>query len=200
MSLKREKDMSRALEFHVDVDAVLEGLEKMRTENGMTKRELRRLIGKELSVARREVAKAAKSAIGADPRQAWKGVKSVQYKKKALGGMVAILEPRGKVWTSNWQRPKKARAGKIGGNRMKRSAATIKRDSYWGASRAFVLRFLNSGTQIRRTGKQGKRYTGANRGLITGKGWFETSATAAAERAAARIVEGVKASVTKRFG
>lgn len=191
--------MAKGIELHIDVDAVVEGLERMATKDGLTKRELKRLIGREVSVARREVAKAAKAAIGADPRQAWKGVKSVQYKKRAIGGMVAILDPRGKVWTSNWQRPKKVRTTKVGGNRMKRSATTQKKDSYWGASRAFVLRFLNSGTQVRRTGKHGKRYTGANRGMIAAKGWFEAAAPAAMERAAERIAEGVKAAVAKRF-
>ena len=187
-----------AVELHIDVDATMRDLEGMRLKGAVTKAQFRRIVSKELAVARRGIAADAKSVMQHDPRQAWKGVKSATYKRKALGGLLAILEPKGKVFRSNYRTPKMARVKKVGGNRAPAHPDyTIRRGEYWGQSRAFVLRFLD-GTNPRTAGRFTGKFKGANRGRISkSEGWFERSAEKHAEAAAARIGERLTEAVTE---
>lgn len=184
----------------MDVDAVLRDLERMRLDRAVSKPQFRRIVKRELSVARRNVAKEARRVLKNDPRQAWKGVKTVTY-RKTLGGNIAILEPKGRVWRSDWKKPRKVRSGKIGGNRVTpHPDYTVRRDSYWGASRAFVLRFINSGTNIREAGRFSTKFKGANRGRITREtGWFEKAANREAEAAVERIQEQLTNEVIREY-
>ena len=189
-----------AVELHIDIDEVLAGLNKMRLDAAVSKPQFRRIVSKELAAARRDIAKDAKGVMKHDPRQAWKGVKTVTYKRKTLGGLLAILEPRGKVYRSNYRTPKKVRSGKVGGNRAPAHPDyTIRRGEYWGQSRSFVLRFLN-GTNTREAGRFTGKFRGANRGRISqSDGWFDRSAYKHAEEAVTRIGDRLREAVTKNF-
>ena len=190
-----------AIELHIDIDTVLRDLENMRLERAVEKEQFRRIVRKELSVARRNLIKEARRVLEHDPRQAYKGVKMMVYRRKALGGNIAILEPKGKTLISDWKKPRKVRSSKIGGNRVKpHPDYTVRRDSYWGASRAFVLRFVNSGTNIREAGRFSNNFKGANRGRITKNlGWFERAADREAAAAVDRIKDEITAEVVREY-
>jgi hypothetical protein len=55
--------------------------------------------------------------------------------------------------------------------------------SYQGADRAFILRFLNAGTDGRTAGSRGGRLSG-NRGRIKARNFFSSSSHTAMQKAA----------------
>lgn len=150
----------------------------------------------------REVAKIlqdnAQSGLGmeSDPRKAYKAVRSAVY-KRLIGGNVNILQKR-KASAAKYTMPSRPnREGKRGGNRWGRSGRTDAVDSYTGADRGFILRFLNQGTN-----KHGKRevhsYTdihgnrnnlsrNANRDVISGRDWFGNRSLAEMRNAAQNL-------------
>lgn len=147
-------------------------------------REMQRKAQKAVRVAVRK-ARAALSQqarqgldMSADPRAAYKAIKSAVY-KRMLGGSVSILNPRrasGKAYVTP---PPPSREGKRGGNRMPRSRRTNDLLSYYGSDRGFILRFLNQGTEQRTDSKRG-----GNRGSIRGRDWFGRASQQQMEQAA----------------
>jgi hypothetical protein len=109
-------------------------------------------------------------------------VKSSIY-RKILGGNVSILNPRKAGARYQLVRPRKLDQNprQRGGNRRKRSERTNAIDSYFGKDRAFILRFVNNGTNDRQT-----RY--GNRGRISVPGnWFPNMAQKELELAAENL-------------
>lgn len=163
---------------------------RMRTDNKTTRHELHEAMRVALVNAKFNLAAAAKQAIGSgyrhsagDPREAWRAVRANVWKEgKGLGGSLTILDDRSTAETRPW--PLTTRKPRP------RSSRTQQVMDYHGRSRAFVLRWLNAGTQRRVTGgrnaRQGKtihvRVNGGKitwRGRIRGSGWFEQSGVAA---------------------
>ena len=165
-----------------EVDGIVkqrEELERLMMSNPQMEKQVQKLIRKVLMAARREVAKAASGKMKSDPRKAYKAVKTAVY-RKILGGSVSILNKRRAGDSGSYEPPRKLRSGQRGGNRLQRSSRTQQLMSYQGASRAFVLRFINQGTTKRET-----RY--GNRGSIAARNFFSSSSQRAIQQAAAEL-------------
>ncbi len=155
-------------------------LDSLMMSNPQMEKKVQGLIRKVLLSARRIVAAEAKASMKADPRQAYKAVKTAVY-KRILGGSVSILNKRrASGGTSGYEPPRKIREGKRGGNRRLRSARTQQVMDYQGSDRAFILRFLNAGTDGRNT-----RY--GFRGAIGARNFFTSSSTKAMREAADQL-------------
>lgn len=123
-------------------------LERLLMTDPSMEKEVQKLIRKVLFVVRKRIGEAAqnKSVMKADPRQAYKAVKTAVY-RQLLGGNVSILSKRhaGSKFSA-YEPPRKLTAGQRGGNRRKRSDRSADLLHYAGSDRGFVLRFLNAGT------------------------------------------------------
>lgn len=144
-----------------------EALAVLFVDNPDTRKRIRKIIREELKDAAKRLREDAKYEIDEDPRKAFLAVKSSIY-RKILGGNVSILNPRKAGARYQLVRPRKLDQNprQRGGNRRKRNERTNAVDSYFGKDRAFILRFVNSGTNVRHT-QYGKR------GSITARNWFQ---------------------------
>ena len=135
-------------------------------DNPETRKRIRKIVRAELLEAAKRLREDAKYEMKDDPRKAYRAVKSSIY-RKILGGNVSILNPRKAGARYQLVRPRKLDQNphQRGGNRRKRSERTNAVDSYFGRDRAFILRFVNSGTAVRHT-----QY--GNRGSIAARNWF----------------------------
>lgn len=152
------------------------------SDKDMRKR-IRKIIREELKDTAKRLREDASYEIKDDPRKAFKAVKSTVY-RKILGGNVSILNPRKAGTRYKLLRDRKLDRNphQVGGNRRKRSARTEQIDSYFGKDRAFILRFLSSGTDNRRT-------IYGNRGSITARNWFQNMAPQEINLAAENIAQ-----------
>lgn len=152
------------------------------SEKDMRKR-IRKIIREELKDTAKRLREDASYEIKDDPRKAFRAVKSTVY-RKILGGNVSILNPRKAGTRYKLLRDRKLDRNphQVGGNRRKRSARTEHIDSYFGKDRAFILRFLSSGTDNRRT-------IYGNRGSITARNWFQNMAPQEINLAAENIAQ-----------
>lgn len=195
---------------NIEIDGIVkqrQELEALMMSNPQMEKKVQGLIRKVLLAARRVVAKDAQGAMKSDPRQAYKAVKSAVY-RQILGGSVSILNKRhGKF--DGYEPPRTLQPGQRGGNRRPRSQRTDNLMHYAGDSRAFVLRFLNAGTQERaisfasdphraqvRRGSQGgdvSKYGKTNntgrRGNIRPRNFFGTSSHTAMQKAASELTK-----------
>ena len=139
------------------IDELNRKLEQMKTTDPTFEKRLRGAIRKVLGQVRAAMQKSAQTDLGmqSDPRKAYKAVRYAVY-KRLLGGQVNILDPR-RVQKAPYNPPRKQRTSSRGGNRMTRSDRTQDLLDYFGASRAFVLRFLNAGTHARYNGGRNGR-------------------------------------------
>jgi hypothetical protein len=178
-------------------------LEALMMSNPAMEKQVQKLIRKVLMAARREVAKAASGSMKADPRKAYKAVKTAVY-RRILGGSVSILNKRGTKF-DHYEPPRTLRPGQRGGNRRPRSQRSDNLLHYAGDSRAFVLRFLNAGTNARYiqfTGdsnrsrvnrgsqggtKYGKTINTGRRGNIAPRNFFSSSSHHAIQKAADQL-------------
>lgn len=182
-------------------------LERLMVGNSDMEKRLQKLIRKVLLVARREISSDIKGGIEADPRQAYKAVKSAVY-KRILGGSVSILNKRRASGArSSYEPPRTLRQGQYGGNRRTRSKRTKDIISYTGVDRAFILRFLNAGVQGRaitftsdphrskinkgsrggNVSKYGETVNTGRRGNIAPRNFFGTSSHKAMQKAAQQL-------------
>ena len=133
-----------------------------------TRNRIRKIIREEMKEAAKRLREDARdpSVMKSDPRHAYKAVKSTVY-RKILGGNVSILNRRkaGARYQLIRERKIDKNPHQRGGNRRPRSQRTEAIETYYGADRSFVLRFLNSGTAERIT-KYGAR------GAIEARNWF----------------------------
>ena len=142
-------------------------------DNPETRKRIRKIIREELKDAAKRLREDAKYEMKDDPRKAYRAVKSTVY-RKILGGNVSILNPRKAGARYQLIKPRKLDQNprQRGGNRVKRSSRTEAVDTYFGKDRAFILRFVNSGTARRDAGTRGGRIHG-NRGSIAARNWFQ---------------------------
>ena len=166
-----------------------EALESLMMSNPAMEKKVQGLIRKVLMAARREVAKAAQqpSVMKSDPRQAYKAVKSAVY-KRILGGSISILNRKNAKGGGTYEPPRRGTKDPFGrgGNRVPRGQRTQQVMSYQGADRAFILRFMNAGTDVRDAGTRGGRLSG-NRGRIAPRNFFATSSHTAMMKAAEQL-------------
>ena len=152
-----------------------------------TRKRIRKIVRAELNDAAKRLREDARYEMKDDPRKAYRAVRASIY-RKILGGNVSILNPRRAGARYQLIRPRKLDINPYqrGGNRVKRSARTDSVDTYFGKDRAFILRFINSGTGMRRAGTRGGRLSG-NRGSIAARNWFGSMAPHEMELAAENL-------------
>lgn len=181
------------------LDAFEKKIKELETTNPGFEKRLRGVIRQVLGQVRAALQKNAESGLQmkSDPRKAYKAVRYAVY-KKIFGGQVNILDGR-KVTRGSYEPPRKGLPGR-GGNRRARSPRTQDLIEYEGASRAFVLRFLNQGTRVRyagygRNGRTQDEYESfvlknqgrGKRGSIGARNWFGPKSHQELQNAAANI-------------
>lgn len=205
---------------NVQIDGLIQQrqeLEQLMMSNPAMEKRVQKLIRQVLMAARKEVSNAAKEAIKTDPHKAYKAVKTAVY-RQVLGGSVSILNKRGTKF-DNYEPPRKLQPGQRGGNRRPRSQRSDNLLHYAGDSRAFVLRFLNAGTQGRaiefssdphrpkvRRGSQGgdvrkygKTTNTGRRGNIAARNFFGNSSHIAMQHAAGQLSTLIEELIKKEF-
>lgn len=158
-------------------EGLLTAIARMSTDDGRTDKLIRDAIRQGLREAAKRLQSQARTGLQmqTDPRQAYKAVRSMVW-KRLRGGNVSILQSR-KAGS-----PGAAPANKRpNGNGRKRSERTTQLLTYKGKDRGFILRFLNAGTGDRVT-KDGYR-----RGSISARNWFGNASRAELEKMAAEI-------------
>jgi hypothetical protein len=185
---------------NIEVDGFVkkrQELEKLMMSNPAMEKKVQGLIRKVLMQARRTMGQQAQSAMKTDPRQAYKAVKTAVY-KRILGGSVSILDKRRAGAPGSYEPPRKLRPGQRGGNRVPRGQRTQQLMSYQGASRAFVLRFINQGTEERTAGTRGGGLSG-NRGSIAARNFFSSSSHRAMQEAADQLTKLIDDMIKQEF-
>lgn len=166
-------------------------MDRLLMSNPEMERKVKKIIRDAIREAKKEVESAAHSAIGNDPRNAYKAVRSAVY-NQILGGNVNIISSRRAGSVSGYNKPRTLRKGQRGGNRMSRSRRTEEMEGYTGADRSFILRWLDSGTKMRAS-----RY--GNRGQLVSTGWFATSSRRAIEHASSAFEAGIEKLIQEEF-
>ena len=158
-----------------------------------TRKRIQKIIREELKDAAKRLREDAKYELKEDPRKAFRAVKSSVY-RRILGGNVSILNPRraGARYQLIRNRKLDINPHQHGGNRRLRSARTEQVDSYFGKDRAFILRFVSSGTTARKT-----RY--GNRGSIVTRNWFQNMAPHEMELTAGNLAEVIEEELAEAY-
>lgn len=170
-----------------------ETLGRIMTNDPYMAKELKAVIRKVLKEARKNLSNDAKNYLKEDPRKAARAVKYSVY-KSMFGGNVSILQKRAGTAGARYEliRQKKLQPGQRGGNRRPRINDNRNRlETYFGADRGFVLRFINSGTIERQT-----RF--GNRGAISQRNWFGHTAPWQMETAAEKLAAAINEYVNKQ--
>lgn len=193
------------------LDAFEKKIEELKTTNPGFEKRLRDAIRKVLGEVRAKMQGSAQTdlGMGSDPRKAYKAVRYAVY-KRLLGGQVNILNPR-RVQKMPYNPPRKLQPKQRGGNRKERSDRTQDLLEYYGASRAFVLRFLNAGTEQRYNGGRNGRteeerfifistHEGRGfRGRIAPRNWFGPRSQREMQNAAYHIQEIIDRVINEEF-
>ena len=158
-----------------------------------TRKRIQKIIREELKDAAKRLREDAKYEMKEDPRKAFRAVKSSVY-RRILGGNVSILNPKraGARYQLIRERKLDMNPYQRGGNRRPRSARTEQVDSYFGKDRAFILRFVSSGTAARKT-----RY--GNRGSIVARNWFQNMAPHEMELAAGNLAAVIEEELAEAY-
>lgn len=144
-SANRENDINGA--FQVTGLAELgKKLDAMLTTNPEMEKRIRRIIGRGMKQMKTWMTKQAADKMDNDPRQAYKAVRYMVY-RRILGGNVNILQRR-KAGAAGSYTPQRHPSSGRGGNRMKRSDRTASLEGYQGSDRGFILRFINAGARV----------------------------------------------------
>ena len=142
--------------FGVNIN--LEMLGRIMTSDPYMAANMRKLIRQVLREARKRVSDDIKGYLKEDPRKAARAVKYAVY-KSMFGGNISILQKKSGTAGPRYKlvRQNKLQPGQRGGNRRLRSDDSRNRlDTYFGADRGFILRFISSGT-VRRQTRYGNR-------------------------------------------
>ena len=158
-----------------------------------TRNRIRKIIREELKDTAKRLREDARYEMNEDPRKAYRSVKYSVY-RKILGGNVSILNPKraGQRYQLIRDRKLDRNPYQRGGNRRPRSARTDQVDSYFGRDRAFILRFISSGTNVRQT-KYGTR------GSIAPRNWFQNMAPHEIELAAGNLAEVIEEELAEAY-
>lgn len=174
---------------------VNEALARLMVTHPETKKRIKKMLQEEAKKVRKNISKDVHDNMPNDPRRAYAAVKRSLY-KRVLGFNVSILNPRrGSMKAMSIWRPHRKldeNPDQRGGNRRPRSERTKQVDGYIAAFRAFVLRFINSGTTNRET-----RF--GSRGAIRTRRVFETSASFQMEGAMNEISQMIEEIMSEEF-
>lgn len=195
-------------------------LDKLLMSNPAMEKKVQGLIRKVLGAVRTSLGQAARDKMESDPRNAYKAVRTLVY-KRILGGNVNILNKKRASGGGGGYTPTRTlKTGQRGGNRRPRSERSYKLESYYGSDRGFILRFLNAGTNERvinflpdssrekvRRGSQGgnlRKYgntinTG-RRGHIAARNWFGPRSQKEMEHAAETLTQYIDQLIKETLG
>ena len=184
-------------------------LDRLLTSDPQMEEKIRQIVKDVINQARHEVSDDVKTGLQmkSDPRQSYRAVRSLVY-RQILGGNLNILRKK-KAGASHEMPSPSPKTGR-GGNRRVRGDRTKALQSYWGADRGFVLRFLNDGTrkrsirnfainEKRKVDKWNKNPNTGNRGSITARNWFGSASYQALQNAAANLTAMVEQLIAERF-
>lgn len=169
-------------------------LEAALSSNPETGKRLRKFIRSVLKDAREHMISDAGAAMNSDPRAARYSIRSAVY-KAILGGNVNIFNSRKAGRPTSYVRPRKLDKNphQRGGNRIRKSAETARRENYGPHDRGFILRFVNAGAGTK--SPRESRY--GNRGSIAARNWFGPSAERWVQQAADNLNAIIYAEVAK---
>ncbi len=175
-------------------------LASLLVSNPETRNRLKKLIRNEIKNVAKNLRRDVRQVMQEDPRKAYRAIKSTVY-RRILGANVSILNPRkaGARYMLVRDRKLDQNPNQRGGNRVTRSERTNQVDSYFGRDRAFILRFLNSGTSDRMAGSRGGRLSG-NRGSIAARNWFDRMALRQMDAAADNLGKLIEDEMAAVFG
>ena len=163
--------------FSIDTREVMKAFEGLRLDEVAKRKDLRKIVRKEISDVRKKVVQAAAGAMATDPNRSRNAVLGTVY-KNVIGGSVSLFDRKVK----KMRLVKRQRGGASGIIRNRYVSARTKQiRGYMPENRGFILRFINKGTVARTANGRGGR---GNRGAITGKNFFEPVATAGMRQAA----------------
>lgn len=150
------------------IAAMQRQLDMMSAQEVDSDKTLAKMITQELNRVKRATQQKFKSSVKSDPRKAYQAIRAQKY-KKVWGGNINILDGRSKrLYTttsiSNRQRTVKRHY----------SSTSKKVDEYYGQSRGFILRFLQTGTKQRTANGIGGS---GNRGSIKARDFMSTART-----------------------
>jgi len=163
------------------LDERIKQLGEASTKNPMMRNRINEVIRQALAQVRKTLQSDARSGLqmDSDPRHAYKAVRYAVY-RRIFGGQVNILQSRRAGAMRLYEPPHTLKEGQRGGNRRRRTQRTTDLMSYEGKDRGFILRFLNAGTDTRRT-----RY--GNRGAIAPRNWFGPASQQQLQHASANL-------------
>lgn len=163
------------------LDERIKQLGEAQTKNPMMRKRINEVIRQALAQVRKTLQSGAQSGLqmDSDPRHAYKAVRYAVY-RRIFGGQVNILQSRRAGAMRLYEPPHTLKEGQRGGNRRRRTQRTTDLMSYEGKDRGFILRFLNAGTDTRRT-----RY--GNRGAIAPRNWFGPASQQQLQHASANL-------------
>lgn len=174
---------------YVEISGIIENAEmfgRLMTSDYELAGNIRKAFRQLLREARNRLSKDAKNYMREDPRGAARAVKFAVY-KTLFGGNLSILQKRrGTAVRYTLQRTRKVEQNphQRGGNRRPYDEKRNRLDTYKGADRGFILRFISSGTISRQT-----RY--GNRGSIRQTDWFGHTAPYQMDTAATQLAESI---------
>lgn len=175
-------------QIETDLSKAVRNFEQLQMSDRDTERTMRRLVGRVLKQVRSNMSDAARRRIVHNRADAWKAVKHMVY-KRVLGGNVNILDKRRGAVQRMAPPPEKDKRGRRG-NHWPRSQRTTDLLSYYGEDRAFILRFLNAGTDERQS-----RY--GNRGHIAARNFFASAGNEEMKAAAQQLAELIEKEIEK---
>lgn len=188
---KRGRGMRTKVEINQQLlDNQRDALRACMTVDGEMNKRLREAIFNELKAARDSIMQQIRFDNG-DPRGTAHSVKRY-IAGKYLGGVVSIASYKAKAsgTKNSYEAPRTLRPGQRGGNRRARGARTAQILSYGPQDRAFILNWINSGTQDRVAGfgrmkKFDMNSTGGKgrRGAIAPRNFFHALGEPAMEKA-----------------
>lgn len=158
-------------------------LERMEYRKVVKTKDIRKEVKKALIPVRNALQGTARNAMTNDPRKAYKAVKLITY-KDGNGGNISILNRKSAVKRMALSSQS---TGGVSGIKRRRYVSKHTRQirGYIGADRAFILRFINGGTQARHTTARtihGMKKS-AYRGSIPARNFFKPKAESEMSRA-----------------
>ena len=171
-------------------------LGKLMTTDPSMAANMRKLVRLVLREARNRISKDASNYLKSDPRKAARAVKYSVY-KSIFGGNTSILQKKkgtaGARYELRRQRMVEMNPHMRGGNRIPRNDKDGRNrlDTYFGADRGYILRFIASGT-VPRTARYG------NRGSIRQTDWFSHSAVWHMDQAAQEMADAINEYVNQQ--
>lgn len=174
------------VDMSVDYRDVVLMLDRLVYAKMVETNDIRKVFRKVMTPVRKAVQAAAKQYLGADPREAWKGVRVITLKKGA-GAVVGLLNPYKRGAPTAYVKPRGGRSGITRNRAISDRTRTV--EGYAGKDRAWILRIVNQGTDARFAGTRGTLKKKAYRNAITGKKFFASASGAAMKQAEAALAK-----------